>query len=489
MKTLNIYDLSIAQVSGMLKNREISSSELTKASMERLKSIEPKLDSFLSITEELAMSQARAVDEKRASGEALSDIAGIPMAIKDNICTRGIKTTCASKMLENFVPPYNATVVDKLFEKGAVLVGKTNLDEFAMGGSTENSAFKLTRNPWDTSRVPGGSSGGSAASVAGRQVFYALGSDTGGSVREPASFTGIVGLKPTYGRVSRYGLVAFGSSLDQIGIFTRDVEDCAMVLAHMAGKDRMDGTSVDVPVPDYAGELAGDVKGMKVGVPKELLGEGINPDVKNAIVVALEKLKEQGVEWEEISMPNLKYSIETYYIIAPCEASSNLARYDGIRYGFRTGDFETLEELYKRTRSQGFGEEVKRRIMIGTYALSAGYYDAYYKKALKVRTLIKNDFMNAYDKFDAIITPTAPNTAYKLGEKIGDPLSMYMEDLCTIPVNMAGLPGLSIPCGLDSNGMPIGMQIIGKHFDEAGILRLAKAYENVSGYKNLKADI
>jgi len=486
---LNIYDLSIAQVSSMLKNGEISSSELTKASMERLKSIEPKLDSFLSITEELAMSQAKAVDEKRASGEALSDIAGIPMAIKDNICTKGIKTTCASKMLENFVPPYNATVVDRLFDKGAVLMGKTNLDEFAMGGSTENSAFKPTRNPWDTSRVPGGSSGGSAASVAGRQVFYALGSDTGGSVREPASFTGIVGLKPTYGRISRYGLVAFGSSLDQIGIFTRDVEDCAMVLAHMAGKDRMDGTSVDVPVPDYSGELAGDVKGMKVGVPKELLGEGVNQDVKNAIVAALEKLKEQGVEWEEISMPNLKHSIETYYIIAPCEASSNLARYDGIRYGFRTGDFETLEELYKRTRSEGFGEEVKRRIMIGTYALSAGYYDAYYKKALKVRTLIKNDFMNAYDKYDAIITPTAPNTAYKLGEKIGDPLSMYMEDLCTIPVNMAGLPGLSIPCGLDSNGMPIGMQIIGKHFDEAGILRLAKAYENVSGYKNIKADI
>lgn len=486
---MNIYDLSIAQVSSMLKNGEISSSELTKASMERLKSIEPKLDSFLSITEELAMSQAKAVDEKRASGEALSDIAGIPMAIKDNICTKGIKTTCASKMLENFVPPYNATVVDRLFDKGAVLMGKTNLDEFAMGGSTENSAFKPTRNPWDTSRVPGGSSGGSAASVAGRQVFYALGSDTGGSVREPASFTGIVGLKPTYGRISRYGLVAFGSSLDQIGIFTRDVEDCAMVLAHMAGKDRMDGTSVDVPVPDYSGELAGDVKGMKVGVPKELLGEGVNQDVKNAIVAALEKLKEQGVEWEEISMPNLKHSIETYYIIAPCEASSNLARYDGIRYGFRTGDFETLEELYKRTRSEGFGEEVKRRIMIGTYALSAGYYDAYYKKALKVRTLIKNDFMNAYDKYDAIITPTAPNTAYKLGEKIGDPLSMYMEDLCTIPVNMAGLPGLSIPCGLDSNGMPIGMQIIGKHFDEAGILRLAKAYENVSGYKNIKADI
>lgn len=489
MKTLNIYDLSIAQVSSMLKNGEISSYELTKASIERTKDIEPKLDSFLSITEELALAQAKAVDEKRASGEALSDIAGIPMAIKDNICTKGIKTTCASKMLENFVPPYNATVVDKLFEKGAVLVGKTNLDEFAMGGSTENSAFKPTRNPWDTSRVPGGSSGGSAASVAGRQVFYALGSDTGGSVREPASFTGIVGLKPTYGRISRYGLVAFGSSLDQIGIFTRDVEDCAMVLAHMAGKDRMDGTSVDVPVPDYAGELAGDVKGMKVGVPKELLGEGINPDVKNAIVAALEKLKELGVEWEEISMPNLKHSIETYYIIAPCEASSNLARYDGIRYGFRTGDFETLEELYKRTRSEGFGEEVKRRIMIGTYALSAGYYDAYYKKALKVRTLIKNDFMNAYDKYDAIITPTAPNTAYKLGEKIGDPLSMYMEDLCTIPVNMAGLPGLSIPCGLDSNGMPIGMQIIGKHFDETGILRLAKAYENVSGYKNIKADI
>lgn len=489
MKTLNIYDLSIAQVSSMLKNGEISSYELTKASIERTKDIEPKLDSFLSITEELALAQAKAVDEKRASGEALSDIAGIPMAIKDNICTKGIKTTCASKMLENFVPPYNATVVDKLFEKGAVLVGKTNLDEFAMGGSTENSAFKPTRNPWDTSRVPGGSSGGSAASVAGRQVFYALGSDTGGSVREPASFTGIVGLKPTYGRISRYGLVAFGSSLDQIGIFTRDVEDCAMVLAHMAGKDRMDGTSVDVPVSDYAGELAGDVKGMKVGVPKELLGEGINPDVKNAIVAALEKLKELGVEWEEISMPNLKHSIETYYIIAPCEASSNLARYDGIRYGFRTGDFETLEELYKRTRSEGFGEEVKRRIMIGTYALSAGYYDAYYKKALKVRTLIKNDFMNAYDKYDAIITPTAPNTAYKLGEKIGDPLSMYMEDLCTIPVNMAGLPGLSIPCGLDSNGMPIGMQIIGKHFDETGILRLAKAYENVSGYKNIKADI
>ncbi|KDR95688.1 aspartyl/glutamyl-tRNA(Asn/Gln) amidotransferase subunit A [Peptoclostridium litorale DSM 5388] len=473
----------------MLKDKEISSYEITKASIDRIGKTEPKLDAFLTLTAESALEKAKMVDEKRAKGEALSDIAGVPMSIKDNICTKGINTTCASKILKDFVPPYNATVVDMLNAADAVLVGKTNLDEFAMGGSTENSAFKITKNPWDTTRVPGGSSGGSAVSVASGQVFYSLGSDTGGSVRQPASFNGIVGLKPTYGRVSRYGLVAFASSLDQVGIFTRDTEDCAMVLSHIAGKDKMDGTSVDAPVADYAIEVQKDSKGMKVGVPKELLGEGIDPVIRQSIIDSVQKLEQAGIQWEEISMPHLTHNVETYYIIAPSEASSNLARYDGIKYGYRTGDFETLEQLYKRTRSEGFGPEVKRRIMMGTYTLSAGYYDAYYKKALQVRTLIKNDFMDAFSKYDAIITPTVPNTAFKIGEKINDPLSMYLEDLCTIPVNMAGLPAVSIPCGFDSNGMPIGMQIIGKHFDEAKILRIARAFENITDYKDKRAEI
>ena len=473
----------------MLKDKEISSYEITKASIDRIEQTEPKLDAFLTVTAQSALEKAKMVDEKRASGEQLSDIAGVPMSIKDNICTKGINTTCASKILKDFVPPYNATVVDMLNGDDAVLVGKTNLDEFAMGGSTENSAFKITKNPWDTSRVPGGSSGGSAVSVAAGQVFYSLGSDTGGSVRQPASFNGIVGLKPTYGRVSRYGLVAFASSLDQIGIFTRDTEDCAIVLSHIAGKDKMDGTSVDAPVADYAAEVQKDAKGMKVAVPKELLGEGIDPVIRQSIIDSVQKLEQAGIQWEEISMPHLTHNVETYYIIAPSEASSNLARYDGIKYGYRTGEFETLEQLYKKTRSEGFGPEVKRRIMMGTYTLSAGYYDAYYKKALQVRTLIKNDFMDAFSKYDAIITPTVPNTAFKIGEKVNDPLSMYLEDLCTIPVNMAGLPAVSIPCGLDAGGMPIGMQIIGKHFDEAKILRIARAFENITDYKDKRAEI
>ncbi|WP_038264136.1 Asp-tRNA(Asn)/Glu-tRNA(Gln) amidotransferase subunit GatA [Peptoclostridium litorale] len=486
---MNLSKMSLKEISRMLKDKEISSYEITKASIDRIGKTEPKLDAFLTLTAESALEKAKMVDEKRAKGEALSDIAGVPMSIKDNICTKGINTTCASKILKDFVPPYNATVVDMLNAADAVLVGKTNLDEFAMGGSTENSAFKITKNPWDTTRVPGGSSGGSAVSVASGQVFYSLGSDTGGSVRQPASFNGIVGLKPTYGRVSRYGLVAFASSLDQVGIFTRDTEDCAMVLSHIAGKDKMDGTSVDAPVADYAIEVQKDSKGMKVGVPKELLGEGIDPVIRQSIIDSVQKLEQAGIQWEEISMPHLTHNVETYYIIAPSEASSNLARYDGIKYGYRTGDFETLEQLYKRTRSEGFGPEVKRRIMMGTYTLSAGYYDAYYKKALQVRTLIKNDFMDAFSKYDAIITPTVPNTAFKIGEKINDPLSMYLEDLCTIPVNMAGLPAVSIPCGFDSNGMPIGMQIIGKHFDEAKILRIARAFENITDYKDKRAEI
>ncbi len=481
--------MSLKEISRMLKDKEISSYEITKASIDRIGQTEPKLDAFLTLTAESALEKAKMVDEKRANGEKLSDIAGVPMSVKDNICTKGINTTCASKILKDFVPPYNATVVDMLNADDAVLVGKTNLDEFAMGGSTENSAFKITKNPWDTSRVPGGSSGGSAVSVASGQVFYSLGSDTGGSVRQPASFNGIVGLKPTYGRVSRYGLVAFASSLDQIGIFARDTEDCAMVLSHIAGKDKMDGTSVDAPVADYAAEVQKDAKGMKVAVPKELLGEGIDPVIRQSIIDSVQKLEQAGIQWEEISMPHLTHNVETYYIIAPSEASSNLARYDGIKYGYRTGDFETLEQLYKKTRSEGFGPEVKRRIMMGTYTLSAGYYDAYYKKALQVRTLIKNDFMDAFSKYDAIITPTVPNTAFKIGEKVNDPLSMYIEDLCTIPVNMAGLPAVSIPCGLDANGMPIGMQIIGKHFDEAKILRVARAFENITDYKDKRAEI
>lgn len=483
---MSILEMTLHEVSQKLKNKEVSSVELTKASIERIRETEPKIDAFLTITEKNALNEAKIADEKFNKGEIISPLMGIPMAIKDNICTDGIKTTCASKMLENFVPPYDATVIEKLKNAGAVMMGKTNMDEFAMGGSNENSAFKLTRNPWDLERVPGGSSGGSAAAVSSSQVFYSLGSDTGGSVRQPAAFNGLVGIKPTYGRISRYGLVAFGSSLDQIGIFAKDSLDCALVMQEIAGQDKMDSTSSREEVPNYAGMMNSSVKGLKIGVPKEFFGEGIDEGVSKAVMDALKVYESLGATWEFTSLPHTDYAIATYYVLAPCEASSNLARFDGIRYGFRAGEFETLEELYIKTRSQGFGEEVKRRIVIGTYALSAGYYDAYYKKALQVRTLIKNEYVEAFKKYDILITPTAPGKAFKIGEKINDPLAMYMEDKCTLPINIAGVPAVSIPCGIVDN-MPVGMQIIGNYFAEATILNAARAYENVTDFNKKRA--
>lgn len=483
---MSILEMTLHEVSQKLKNKEVSSVELTKASIERIKETEPKIDAFLTITEENALNEAKLADEKFNKGEIISPLMGIPMAIKDNICTDGVKTTCASKMLENFVPPYDATVIGKLKNAGAVMMGKTNMDEFAMGGSNENSAFKLTRNPWDLERVPGGSSGGSAAAVSSSQVFYSLGSDTGGSVRQPAAFNGLVGIKPTYGRISRYGLVAFGSSLDQIGIFAKDSLDCALVMQEIAGQDNMDSTSSRQEVPNYAGMMNSSVKGLKIGVPKEFFGEGIDEGVSKAVMDALKVYESLGATWEFTSLPHTDYAIATYYVLAPCEASSNLARFDGIRYGFRAGEFETLEELYVKTRSQGFGEEVKRRIVIGTYALSAGYYDAYYKKALQVRTLIKNEYVEAFKKYDILITPTAPGKAFKIGEKINDPLAMYMEDKCTLPINIAGVPAVSIPCGIVDN-MPVGMQIIGNYFAEGTILNAARAYENVTDFNKKRA--
>lgn len=477
-----MLNLSIKELSNKLKTKQISSLELTKASLDRINTTDSKLKAFLHVAKEEALDAAKIVDKKIANGEKISVLAGIPMAVKDNICTKGIKTTCASKLLKDFVPPYDATVMKNLNEKNVIMIGKTNLDEFAMGGSTENSAFEITKNPWDLERVPGGSSGGSAVAVSSNQVVYSLGSDTGGSVRQPAAFNGIIGLKPTYGRISRYGLVAFASSLDQIGIFTKNIEDCAIVLEEIAGKDQMDSTSADIDVDSYSEYISKPINGMKIAVPRELMQDGVQEDIKNALKSSIEKLEELGAVVEEISLENLKHSVETYYIIAPSEASSNLSRYDGIRFGDRAKEFKSLEDLYIQSRTLGFGDEVKRRIMIGTYTLSAGYYDAYYKKALQVRTLIKRDFEEAFKKYDVILTPTTPNTAFKIGEKINNPLAMYLEDICTIPVNMAGLPGISIPCGFDKNAMPIGMQFISKAFDEKTLFKVASAYQNATDY-------
>lgn len=487
-EVLNLLDLSLEEISNKLRNKEISCVELTKEVFKRIDEVEKDVNSFITITKEEALEEAKIVDQKIANGDELHMLSGIPMAIKDNICTKGIKTTCASKMLEDFIPPYDAFVSKELKNINAICVGKTNMDEFAMGGSTENSAFKPTKNPWDLTRVPGGSSGGSAACVAAGQAFYALGSDTGGSVRQPASFTGLVGLKPTYGRISRYGLVAFGSSLDQIGTFTRTSKDAAFLLDVLSKKDSMDSTSVECE-NDFLKDIDSSIEGLKIGVPRELFEEGIDEEVKNAVLHALIELQNLGATFEEINLPNLKYSLSAYYIIAPSEASSNLSRYDGIRFGKRADEFETLEEMYIKTRSENFGPEVKRRIMIGNYALSSGYYDAYYKKALQVRTLVKEEFEKAFSKYDVIICPTAPNTAFKLNEKLNDPLAMYLEDMCTIPVNLAGLPALSTPCGFDSNNMPIGMQIIGKAFDEKTILKVANAYEKVTKYTKKRASL
>jgi aspartyl-tRNA(Asn)/glutamyl-tRNA(Gln) amidotransferase subunit A len=471
---------SIRELHQQLIRKERSAVEIAQESLNQIQVLEPQLHSFLHVTPDRALEQAKQVDAKIAAGEDIGLLAGIPIGIKDNLCTQGVPTTCASNILQNFVPPYESTVTQKLRDAGAVMVGKTNLDEFAMGGSTETSAFAETANPWDTSRVPGGSSGGSAAAVAGGECVVSLGSDTGGSIRQPASFCGIVGMKPTYGLVSRYGLVAFASSLDQIGPFARSVEDSAILLSAIAGYDAKDSTSLKVQIPDYTQFLTPDLKGKKVGIITETFGEGLDPEVEKTVRAAIDQLQALGAEVQEISCPRFRYGIAAYYIIAPSEASANLARYDGVRYGKRIEDAENLMDMYTRTRAEGFGAEVKRRIMIGTYALSAGYYDAYYLKAQKVRTLIKQDFEDAFKKVDVLVSPTAPTTAFKIGDKSTDPLSMYLIDLMTIPVNLAGLPGMSIPCGFDSQGLPIGLQIVGNVLREDQVFQVAYAYEQAT---------
>ncbi|MEQ8998679.1 MAG: Asp-tRNA(Asn)/Glu-tRNA(Gln) amidotransferase subunit GatA [Coleofasciculus sp. B1-GNL1-01] len=470
---------SIRELHQQLIDKERTSVEITQDALNRIQALEPKIHSFLHITADYALEQARQVDAKIAAGEEIGMLAGIPIGIKDNMCTQGIPTTCASRILENFVPPYESTVTQKLKDAGAVMVGKTNLDEFAMGSSCETSGYQQTANPWDLSRVPGGSSGGSATAVAASECVVAIGSDTGGSIRLPASFCGIVGMKPTYGLVSRYGLVAYASSLDQIGPFGRSVEDAAILLNAIAGYDPNDSTSLKLEIPDYTQSLQPDLKskGLKIGIIKETFGEGLDPVIAQTVQQAIDQLKSLGAEVQEISCPRFRYGLPAYYIIAPSEASANLARYDGVKYGFRTPEAENLLEMYKKTRAAGFGAEVKRRIMLGTYALSAGYYDAYYLKAQKVRTLIKQDFEQAFEKVDVLVCPTAPTPPFKAGEKISDPLTMYLSDLMTIPVNLSGLPGMSIPCGFDDQGLPIGMQLIGKVLGEEQVFQVAYAYE------------
>ncbi len=476
---------SIRELHQQLITKERSAVEITQAALDRIQAVEPQVHSFLQVTGDRALEQAQQVDAKLAAGEEIGLLAGIPIGIKDNMCTKGIRTTCASRILENFVPPYESTVTAKLAAAGAVMVGKTNLDEFAMGGSTENSAFYPTANPWDLDRVPGGSSGGSAAAVAAGECTVSLGSDTGGSIRQPASLCGIVGMKPTYGLVSRYGLVAFASSLDQIGPFGRSVEDAAILLQEIAGHDPKDSTSLNVEISNYASLLKpafSKKKKFRIGVVKETFGEGLDPQVEQAVQAAIAQFKDLGAEIQEISCPQFRAGIAAYYIIAPSEASANLARYDGVKYGARVENAENLMEMYTKTRAQGFGAEVKRRIMIGTYALSAGYYDAYYLKAQKVRTLIKRDFEKAFAQVDVLVCPTAPTTAFKSGEKTNDPLGMYLLDLMTIPANLAGLPGLSLPCGFDNQGLPIGLQILGNVLREDLVLQAAYAYEQATDW-------
>ncbi|MTI66815.1 MAG: Asp-tRNA(Asn)/Glu-tRNA(Gln) amidotransferase subunit GatA [Firmicutes bacterium] len=478
---MDFLKLTVHELRDKLRNGEITSEEIVKGYFDRLEKLEDKLDSFLTITKKEAIKEAKKIDERLKNGEKLGDLAGIPVAIKDNIVTKDIKTTCGSKILEDFIPPYNATIIEKLKSEGAIIIGKTNLDEFAMGSSTENSAYKVTKNPWDLTRVPGGSSGGSAAAVASGEVPYALGSETGGSVRQPASFCGLVGLKPTYGLISRYGLVAFASSFDQIGPFTKDVEDLAIVLNNIIGYDKMDTTSVEVEKKDYKNALKDDIKGLKIALPKEYFDEGINKEVKGKVLKAVKVLEDLGAKVDEVSLPHSDYGLATYYVLAPSEASSNLSRFDGIRYGSRVKDYDSLDELFIKTRSEGFGEEVKRRVMMGTYCLSSGYYDEYYNKAQKVRTLIKKDFDDIFKEYDVIISPTTPSLPFKIGERNDDPLAMYMSDILTVSVNIAGVPALSIPCGL-IDGLPVGLQIIGKAFDEETIIKVAYNYEKNSDF-------
>lgn len=477
---MELFKQTISQLHKQLTDKQISATELTQSVLNRLEQTEPKVDAYLTVTKDLALVQAATVDKKIANGEAISSLAGIPMALKDLICTEGVRTTCASKMLENFVPPYDATVIKKLKAQNFVLLGKTNMDEFAMGASSETSAFKVSRNPWDLERVPGGSSGGSAVAVATGSAIWALGSDTGGSVRQPASFNGIVGLKPTYGLVSRFGVIAYASSLDQLGPMTRSVEDAAIVMNTISGHDPMDSTSIKQEAVDYTKALVNDIKGMKFGVPKEYFSQGLDPKVAEVIKKAIAKIQELGGEIREISLPHTEYAVTTYYIIAPAEASSNLARYDGVGYGYRSPQGNSLVEMTTNSRSEGFGEEVRRRIMLGTYVLSSGYYDAYYLKAMKVRTLINQDFAKAFEQVDVILAPASPIIAHKFGE-IADPLSSYLLDAYTIPVNLAGLPAMSVPCGF-AEGMPVGLQMIAKPLNEQALLRAGFTFEQNTDY-------
>lgn len=468
----------------MLEKKEVSAAEVISAVYGRIDAVEDKIKAYVTLTKEEAFEMARAADKEMAGGRGRT-LSGIPIAIKDNMCTRGITTTCSSKILKNFVPPYESTVTSKLRERGYVLTGKTNLDEFAMGSSTENSGFHTTRNPWDTDRIPGGSSGGSAAAVAADECAAALGSDTGGSIRQPASLCGVVGLKPTYGRVSRYGLVAFASSLDQIGPITKNVMDSAILMNIISGRDFRDSTSAPVAVPDFTSGIGKEIKGLKIGIPKEYFIEGLDPEVENAVKIAIRKLESLGALPVEVSLPHTGYAVATYYVLATSEASSNLARYDGVKYGFRAEGRDLLD-MYMNSRALGFGAEVKRRIMLGTYALSSGYYDAYYKKAQQVRTLIKNDFENAFKEADILVTPTSPTAAFRVGEKTDDPLQMYLADIFTISVNLAGVPAISIPCGFTSANLPAGLQLIGNHFDEDTLLTAAYAYEQSTDWHRRK---
>jgi aspartyl-tRNA(Asn)/glutamyl-tRNA(Gln) amidotransferase subunit A len=465
------------QIRDAVKTKQVSAVEIAKKSLARIESVDPQLHAFITVEPDRVLARAVEVDRAIAENPDGLPLAGVPVAIKDNICTRDLRTTCGSKILGNYVPPYNATAVERLESAGAVIIGKTNCDEFAMGSSTENSAFQITRNPFDLERVPGGSSGGSAAAVAAEEVPVALGSETGGSVRQPASFCNVAGLKPTYGRISRYGLVAFASSLDCIGLVTNDIRDMALVLSIVAGRDACDATSSTVAVPDYvAGLSREDVSDLRIGVPREYFGPGLDKGVRHIIETALRRIEALGCRITEVSLPHTEYAIADYYIIAPAEASSNLARYDGARYGYRTPDSTDLQEMYKRSRSAGFGSEVKRRIMVGTYALSSGYYEAYYGRAMRVRTLIRRDYEHAFEKVDLLVTPVSPTPPFKVGEKTNDPLSMYLSDIFTVTANLAGIPGISVPCGITDTGLPVGLQILGNLFEEPRVLRLAEIF-------------
>jgi aspartyl-tRNA(Asn)/glutamyl-tRNA(Gln) amidotransferase subunit A len=477
---MNLDLLTIDGARSAIQERKVTAAGLAEAYYARIEKHDPAIGAYLTLCSERAMAKALEIDELAAKGETLPPLGGVPIAIKDVMVTGGVRTTAGSKILGNYIPPYDCTAVARLETAGALILGKLNCDEFAMGSSNENSAWKPVHNPRDLSRVPGGSSGGSAAAVAADMAVAALGSDTGGSIRQPASFCGVVGLMPTYGRVSRYGLIAFASSLDHIGPLTKTVKDAATVLQTIAGRDPMDSTSADVPVPDYVAELEKPVRGLKIGVPREYFSEGLDAEVRNAVEAAIQKLAQLGCEVVPISLPHTKYAVPTYYVVATAEASSNLARFDGVRYGYRASDAKTLAEMYRRTRDQGFGAEVKRRIMLGTYVLSAGYYEAYYLKAQKVRTLLARDFENAFKRVDAIVTPTCPTAAFKLGEKVDDPLAMYLADIYTVTANLVGIPGISVPCGETKEKLPIGLQILGKHFDEAKILRVARTFETLT---------